>query len=169
MENTKQNGVSEYIECIETKEFYFIKGNIYQVIDSKKIRCAMVVCNIDTAKYAPGAELFVTLEDSKGRYYKPSTKEEYEAQLNDIITIIEPMKTQENKMTQALEKLNGLDLNLNDFFCVNLWHVNDIKLHAKFSNELFNELDSKGFDLEFDKSSKWFRAEKDGVRIVLST
>jgi len=81
---------------------------------------------------------------------------------------IKQLEIMENKMTQALEKLNGLDLNLNDFFCITLWHVNDISLHAKFSNELFNELESKGFSLEFDKSSKWFRAEKDGVRIVLS-
>ncbi len=74
----------------------------------------------------------------------------------------------ENKMTQALEKLNGLNLNLNDFFCITLWHANDISLHAKYSSELFNELESKGFDLDFDKLSKWFRAEKDGVKIVLS-
>jgi len=70
-------------------------------------------------------------------------------------------------MTKAAEKLNGLELNLDDFFCISLWGENEISLHAKFSNELFDNLDSKGFDLEFDKSTKFFRAENDGVRIVL--
>jgi hypothetical protein len=166
MENTKQNGVSEYIECTESVENYFIKGNIYRVIDSSMLHTTLVVCNIDTAEYTPGSELFVTLKLDGFEYYKPSTKEEYEAQLTNIITIT-PMKTQD-KMTQALEKLNGLDLNLNDFLCITLWHVNDISLHAKCSSELFNDLESKGFDLDFDKGSKWFRGEKDGVRIVLS-
>lgn len=156
----------EYIECTETRENYFIKGNIYKVLYDKKPHSAMVICNIDTAEYTPGSELFVTAELDGIKHYKPSTKEEYEAQLTNIITIT-PMKEQ-GKMTQALEKLNGLDLNLNDFFVINLWHANDISLHGKYSSELFNELESKGFNLDFDKLSKWFRAEKDGVKIVLS-
>ncbi len=159
----EENEIPEYIECTKKQESYFIKGNIYRVIDSTNIRSTMVVCNIDAAKYSPGAYLFVTLEDSEGRCYKPSTKKEYEAQLNPT-----PMKTQENKMTQALEKLNGLDLNLDNFFCVTLWHVDDISLHGYFSKELYKYLEVKGFDLDFDKLNKWFRAEKDGVRIVLS-
>ena len=73
--------VPEYVECVKTKESYFIKGVIYKVINATNLVSAEVISNIKTGRYNPGNTLYVTLKDSNGKqYYKNSTREAYEAQ-----------------------------------------------------------------------------------------
>lgn len=73
--------VPEYVECVKTKESYFIKGVIYKVINATNLVSAEVISNIKTGSYNPGNTLYITLKDSDGKqYYKNSTREAYEAQ-----------------------------------------------------------------------------------------
>ena len=72
--------VPEYIECIETRENYFIKGNVYKVIDSNNLSSAILVSNIDFSNLKAGTSLFCSMEISDKKYWKPSTKEAYEQQ-----------------------------------------------------------------------------------------
>ena len=72
--------VPEYIECTETQESYFIKGNVYKVIDSNNLRSARLVSNIDLCETKAGTSLFCSMESYGKKYWKPSTKEAYEQQ-----------------------------------------------------------------------------------------
>ena len=79
----------------------------------------------------------------------------------------ETMETQEGTMRKAINKFNGLTLNMDNFYVINLWNVNDIQLQGRFTKEVFDELEAEGFSFDFNKSSKWFQAELDGVKITL--
>ena len=72
--------VPEYIECTETQESYFIKGNVYKVIDSNNLRSARLVSNIELSQMSAGTSLFCSMESYGKKYWKPSTKEAYEQQ-----------------------------------------------------------------------------------------
>lgn len=74
--------IPEYIECTETQESYFIKGNIYKVIDSSSLTSARLVSNIDLCEMEAGTSLFCLMESYGKKYWKPSTKEAYEQQKN---------------------------------------------------------------------------------------
>lgn len=76
----QKSHIPEYIECTETKEYYFIKGNIYKVIDSSNLSSAKLVSNIDLCELAAGSTLLCSLEFNDKKYWKPSTKEAYEQQ-----------------------------------------------------------------------------------------
>lgn len=84
----KVEEMPEYIRCTETKEPYFIKGNIYKVIDSENKRSVEVISNIKCSTYPAGSTLFVTATGLLGtKYYEPATKEEYDEQLNKVLFI----------------------------------------------------------------------------------
>ena len=72
--------IPEYIECTETQESYFIKGNIYKVIDSKNLLSARLVSNIELSQISAGTHLFCSMEINGKKYWKPSTKEKYDQQ-----------------------------------------------------------------------------------------
>ena len=72
--------IPEYIECTETREYYFIKGNIYKVIDSNNLSSAKLVSNIDFPDLKAGESLFCSMEIYGKKYWKPSTKEKYDQQ-----------------------------------------------------------------------------------------
>ena len=72
--------IPEYIECTETQESYFIKGNIYKVIDSSSLTSARLVSNINLCEMGAGTQLFCLMESYGKKYWKPSTKEAYEQQ-----------------------------------------------------------------------------------------
>ena len=72
--------VPEYIECTKTQEYYFIKGNVYKVIDSSSLTSARLVSNIELSQIPAGTQLFCLMEINGKKYWKPSTKEAYEQQ-----------------------------------------------------------------------------------------
>ena len=72
--------IPEYIECTETQESWFIKGNIYKVIDSTNLPSARLMSNIDFCNLKAGTQLFCSMEINGKKYWKPSTKEAYEKQ-----------------------------------------------------------------------------------------
>ena len=72
--------IPEYIECTETRESYFIKGNIYKVIDSNNLSSAKLVSNIDFSDLKAGTPLLCSMELNGKKYWKPSTKEKYDQQ-----------------------------------------------------------------------------------------
>ena len=72
--------IPEYIECTETQESHFIKGNIYKIIDSKNLDSARLVSNIELSHISAGVHLFCSMEKNDKKYWKPSTKEAYEQQ-----------------------------------------------------------------------------------------
>lgn len=72
--------IPEYIECTETQESYFIKGNVYKVIDSKNLASARLVSNIELSQISAGTHLFCSMEINDKKYWKPSTKEKYDQQ-----------------------------------------------------------------------------------------
>ena len=76
----QKSHIPEYIECTERKEYYFIKGNIYKVIDSSNLSSARLVSNIDFCDLKAGTPLFCSMEVDGKKYWKPSTKEKYEEQ-----------------------------------------------------------------------------------------
>ena len=71
--------VPEYIECTKTRETYFIKGNIYKVINSKNLYSVILRCN-NLSNFREYNNLYVRLENN----WKPSTKEAYEQQKNQL-------------------------------------------------------------------------------------
>ena len=76
----QKSHIPEYIECTETQEYYFIKGNIYKVIDSNNLSSAKLVSNIDFSNLKAGTSLFCSMEINGKKYWKPSTKEKYDQQ-----------------------------------------------------------------------------------------
>ncbi len=76
----QKSHIPEYIECTETREYYFIKGNIYKVIDSNNLASAKLVSNIDFCNLKAETSLFCSMEINGKKYWKPSTKEKYDQQ-----------------------------------------------------------------------------------------
>ena len=76
--------IPEYIECTETQESYFIKGNIYKVIDSSSLASARLVSNLDFDNLTAGTPLFCSMEIKGKKHWKPSTKEAYEKQKSQL-------------------------------------------------------------------------------------
>ncbi len=76
----QKSHIPEYIECTETREYYFIKGNIYKVIDSNNLSSAKLVSNIDFSDLKAGTSFFCSMEINDKKYWKPSTKEKYDQQ-----------------------------------------------------------------------------------------
>ncbi len=76
----QKSSIPEYIECTETREYYFIKGNIYKVIDSNNLSSAKLVSNIDFSDLKAGTSFFCSMEINDKKYWKPSTKEKYDQQ-----------------------------------------------------------------------------------------
>ena len=76
----QKSHVPEYIECTETREYYFIKGNIYKVIDSSNLSSARLVSNLDLCGLKAGTSLVCSMEFNGKKHWKPSTKEAYEQQ-----------------------------------------------------------------------------------------
>lgn len=74
----------EYIECTKDQESYFKKGFIYKVLNSSSLCSVKVITNVKLGGYNVGDNLYVTCKNDKGTYYKPSTKEAYEAQSKPI-------------------------------------------------------------------------------------
>ena len=77
---SQENEIPKYIECINGQESYFIDGRVYEVQDRINLNSVRVLCNIACGGYSPADILWVTLEDASAKYWKPSTKEAYEAQ-----------------------------------------------------------------------------------------
>ena len=76
----QKSHIPEYIECTETREYYFIKGNIYKVIDSNNLASAKLVSNIDFCDLKAGTPLPCSMERNGKKYWNPSTKEKYDQQ-----------------------------------------------------------------------------------------
>lgn len=76
----QKSHIPEYIECTETRGYYFIKGNIYKVIDSNNLSSAKLVSNIDFSGLKAGMSLICSMGINGKKYWKPSTKEKYDQQ-----------------------------------------------------------------------------------------
>ena len=76
----QKSHIPEYIECTETQESYFIKGNIYKVIASSNLASARLISNIELSQISAGTSLFCSMEIDGKKYWKPSTKEKYDQQ-----------------------------------------------------------------------------------------
>ena len=71
--------IPEYIECLKAQSDYFIPGNIYKVLDADCIVSCSITSNIHCGHYEANTLLWVSLEDTS--YFKPSTKEKFDAQV----------------------------------------------------------------------------------------
>ena len=71
--------IPEYIECIKPQSDYFIPGNVYKVLDTDDIKSCKIISNIRCAHYEADNKLYVGLKDTS--YFKPSTKEKFDAQV----------------------------------------------------------------------------------------
>ena len=78
-----KKSIPEYIECIKTQGSYFIPGNVYKVINTYCISSCEIISNIKCSHYEAYNKLYVSLANTS--YYKPSTKEAFDAQLEAII------------------------------------------------------------------------------------
>lgn len=72
--------VLEYVRCTRTNSGYFIEDLIYKVINAKDLMNAKLICNIPSNNHPVGKLLYAILDGKDGKYYKPSTKAEYDAQ-----------------------------------------------------------------------------------------
>ena len=71
--------IPEYIECIKPQSDYFIPGNVYKVLDADCIVSCSITSNIHCGHYEANTLLWVSLADTS--YFKPSTKEAFDAQV----------------------------------------------------------------------------------------
>lgn len=71
--------IPEYIECIKPQSVYFIPGNIYKVLNVDCIVSCKIISNIKCSHYEANSPLYVSLKDTS--YFKPSTKEVFDAQV----------------------------------------------------------------------------------------
>lgn len=72
----------------------------------------------------------------------------------------------ENKIKQQLEKLNRLDINLDDFYAISIYR-DRIILQGDFNKEVFEDLNNKGYKFRFLESNLWFVHILDGLDITL--
>ena len=126
-ENEVEEAIPEYIECIANVESYFKVGYIYKVKESEDLRSSAVVCNLPIDSFQPHNTLWVTLVKNGQKFYRPSTKEAFEAQVKSkksAHTAVH-LPTQE-KWNFFIGKWNPMKLTENDWndyekrSCINL-------------------------------------------------